>query len=52
MFLQEVEIPIVDDDECKGSDSEFYEKFLNHGNLCAGKKGEIKNVYGGDEGKI
>ena len=52
MLLQEVEIPIVDIDECKGSDSEFYEKFLNHGNFCAGKKGVIKNVCGGDEGEI
>jgi secreted trypsin-like serine protease len=50
-ILQEVEIPIVDNIECLANDSEFYEKFLNHGNFCAGKKGVVKNVCGGDEGK-
>lgn len=52
VMLQEVEIPIVDNDECLANDSDFYEKFLNQGNFCAGKKGAIKNVCGGDGGEI
>lgn len=52
-ILQEVEVPIVDDkNECLENDAEFYEKFLNHGNFCAGKKGVFKNVCKGDEGNL
>lgn len=50
-ILKEVQIPIVDNDECLQSDSEFYEKFLNAGSFCAGEKGVIKNVCGGDSGE-
>lgn len=51
-LLQEVEVPIVDNEECLRSDSEFYETFLNAGSFCAGKKGVTKNVCGGDSGEM
>lgn len=50
--LRQVEIPIVANEECFKVDSDFYDKFLNEGNFCAGKSGETKNVCGGDSGKF
>lgn len=49
--LREVNVKIVSDDECIEADADFSDN-LNQGNFCAGNKGEVKNVCGGDSGKV
>lgn len=49
-ILRQVEIPIVDKEECLDSDMEFYRKYLFPGNFCAGEIGVLKGVCSGDSG--
>lgn len=50
--LRHADIPIATKDECYQADADFFGQFLNQGNFCAGKKGELKNVCGGDSGEM
>lgn len=52
MTLQEVQVPIAEDDVCFASDNEFYEKYLDKQSFCGGTKEKGANVCGGDRGKF
>lgn len=49
--LRQVEIPIVDQEDCLDSDNDFFRKHLFPGNFCAGEIGVHKGVCSGDSGK-
>lgn len=50
-ILHQVEIPIVDQEDCLDSDSNFFRKHLFPGNFCAGQIGVQRGVCSGDSGK-
>lgn len=49
--LRQVEIPVVESEECRDSDLHFFNKYLFRGNFCAGEIGVLKGVCSGDSGK-
>lgn len=50
--LKQVEIPIVDSEDCLDSDYEFFSQHLFPGNFCAGEIYVMKGVCSGDSGSV
>lgn len=50
--LREVEIPIINSEDCRDSDFGFFNRHLFPGNFCAGQINVLKGVCSGDSGKL